>query len=174
MASFTEPVAVAVQACRRGEVAAGDFVLALGCGPIGLAIIEVALQRGARVVATDIVEARLEVAAALGAQTLLAGEALPRDILNLTNGEGAHAVIEATGNVHALEQAVDLVASGGRIVVVGLMKAGLAAKFPALDFTRKEMTVVGSRASVNCFPEALALIASGKARSRCVKLRPMV
>jgi L-gulonate 5-dehydrogenase len=33
--------------------------------------------------------------------------------------------------------------------------------FPALDFTRKEMTVVGSRASANCFPESLSLLAGG-------------
>ena len=36
--------------------------------------------------------------------------------------------------------------------------------FPGLDFTRKEMTVVGSRASVNCFPESLDLIARGAIR----------
>jgi threonine dehydrogenase-like Zn-dependent dehydrogenase len=43
-----------------------------------------------------------------------------------------------------------------------LVKRGLEVKFPALDFTRKEMTLVGSRASVNCFPESLELLASGK------------
>ncbi|MGH9838187.1 MAG: zinc-binding alcohol dehydrogenase family protein [Blastocatellia bacterium] len=161
LASFAEPVAVAVQACRRGQVTSGDYVLILGCGPIGLALIEVARRRGAEVIATDILPARLEVAARLGAAVLPADDALTKRILDRTNGEGAHVVIEATGNVRALEQAVELVASGGRIVVVGLMKAGVEAKFPALDFTRKEMTVVGSRASVNCFPESLALLASG-------------
>ena len=35
-------------------------------------------------------------------------------------------------------------------------------QFPGLDFTRKEMTLVGSRASVNCFPESLQLLAAGK------------
>jgi threonine dehydrogenase-like Zn-dependent dehydrogenase len=44
---------------------------------------------------------------------------------------------------------------------VGLVKQGTPVTFPALDFTRKEMTVVGSRASVNCFPESLSLLASG-------------
>jgi L-gulonate 5-dehydrogenase len=161
LASFTEPVAVAVQSCRRGQVGAGEDVLVLGCGPIGLALIEVARRRGARVVATDIVEARLGMAAELGAEVLAADDQLTRRVLERTNGEGPAVVIEATGNVRALEQAVELVASGGRIVVVGLMKAGVEAKFPALDFTRKEMTVVGSRASVGCFPESLALLADG-------------
>lgn len=54
-----------------------------------------------------------------------------------------------------------MVAAGGRIVILGLVKQGVTITLPGLDFTRKEMTVVGSRASVNCFPEALDLLASG-------------
>ena len=46
----------------------------------------------------------------------------------------------------------------------GLVKRGTLAQFPGLDFTRKEMTIVGSRASVNCFPESLQLLASGRIR----------
>ena len=47
-ASFAEPVAIGVQGCRRGEVTADDTVLVLGAGPIGLAIVEVAKARGAK------------------------------------------------------------------------------------------------------------------------------
>lgn len=161
-ASFAEPLAIGVQACRRGEVKAGEHVLILGCGPIGLALIEVARARGAHPVATDISESRLEFAKTLGAQTLKADDTLLKNVLEATNGEGAPVVIEATGNPKAMEQTVDLVASGGRIVVVGLVKRGTAISIPGLDITRKEMTLLGSRASVNCFPESLELLASGK------------
>ena len=161
LASFVEPVAIGVQACRRGAVSSGEYVLILGCGPIGLALIEVARARGAHVVATDVVPERLATARALGAATLPAGEALIQSVLKQTNGEGAPVVIEATGNIAAMEQTVQLVASGGRIVIVGLAKRGVGVSFPALDFTRKEMTVVGSRASVGCFPEAIELLAGG-------------
>jgi L-gulonate 5-dehydrogenase len=161
VASFAEPVAIGVQACRRGAVKAGEYVLILGCGPIGLALIEVAKARGARVVATDVAESRLEFAARLGAEVMPGGDRLLPAILEQTNGEGAPVVIEATGNVKAMEQTVDLVAAGGRIVIVGLVKQGVGVTFPGLDLTRKEMTIVGSRASVNCFPESLELLASG-------------
>jgi threonine dehydrogenase-like Zn-dependent dehydrogenase len=160
-ASFAEPVAIGVQACRRGEVGAEDDVLILGCGPIGLALIEVARARGARVLATDILPERLETAAQLGAETLHAGPDLLPNMLERTNGEGMPVVIEATGSPQAMEQTVDLVAASGRIVIVGLVKQGVGITFPGLDFTRKEMTVVGSRASANCFPEALDLLARG-------------
>lgn len=162
LASFAEPVAIAVQSCRRGQIAAGEYVLILGCGPIGLAMIEVVKARGALPVATDVVPSRLETARQLGARTLLADANLVRAVMAQTSGEGAPVVIEATGNPKAMEQTVDLVAAGGRIVIVGLVKKGTMVQFPGLDFTRKEMTIVGSRASVNCFPESLELLASGK------------
>lgn len=163
-ASFAEPVAIAVQSCRRGQVSAGEYVLILGCGPIGLALIEVVKARGAVPVATDVVPSRLETARALGARTFPAGDGLLKAVMDDTNGEGAPVVIEATGNPRAMEQTVDLVAAGGRVVIVGLVKQGVTVTLPALDFTRKEMTIVGSRASVNCFPESLRLLAEGKIR----------
>jgi len=163
-ASFAEPVAIGVQACRRGTVAKGELVLVLGCGPIGLAIIEVARSRGATVIAADTQASRLEWAAKLGAEVHLSDDKLLATILERTNGEGVPVVMEATGNVKAMEQTVELVTSGGRIVIVGLVKKGTAVTFPGLDFTRKEMTIVGSRASVRCFPESLELLASGAIR----------
>jgi L-gulonate 5-dehydrogenase len=161
-ASFAEPLAIGVQACRRGDVKRGEYALILGCGPIGMALIEVAKTRGANVVATDISDNRLEFARTLGAQTLKADESLLQNVMEQTNGEGAAVVIEATGNPKAMEQTAELVASGGRIVIVGLVKKGVNISLPGLDLTRKEMTLLGSRASVNCFPEAIKLLASGK------------
>ena len=162
-ASFAEPVAIGVQACRRGEVKAQDRVLVLGAGPIGLAIVEVARARGAEVFITDIKAERLAVARELGAASLPASD-LAAETIRLTNGEGMPVVIEATGAAPVMEETVDLVAAGGRIVIVGLVKAGTRVRLPGLDITRKEVTLHGSRASVDCFPEALRLIAAGAIR----------
>jgi len=160
-ASFAEPVAIGVQGCRRGEVTAEDQVLVLGAGPIGLAIVEVAKARGATVYITDLSAERLAIAADLGAIPIEGGEGLVKRVLEITNGEGMPVVMEATGAVAAMQQTTELVASGGRIVILGLVKQGVGVTLPGLDFTRKEVTIHGSRASVDCFPEALALIASG-------------
>lgn len=162
-ASFAEPVAIGVQACRRGEVGT-ELVLVLGCGPIGLALIEVARSRGARVLAADLLPERLALAQTLGAETLSAGPGLREALLGRTKGEGAPVVIEATGSPPVMAEAAELVAAGGRVVIVGLAKRGQTLELPALDLTRKEMTILGSRASSGCFPEALALLASGQVR----------
>lgn len=160
-ASFAEPLTIGLHACRRGDVLAGEYCLILGAGPIGLAILEVAKLRGAHVVVTDLNEDRLAFARELGAQTLKADERLAATVLEQTAGDGADIVIEATGSPKAIEQAVDLVAPGGRVVIVGLVKRGVGVTLPGLDFTRKEVNLLGSRNSVDCFPEALALLASG-------------
>jgi threonine dehydrogenase-like Zn-dependent dehydrogenase len=161
-ASFAEPIAIGVQATRRGDVHAGDTVLILGAGPIGLALIEVAQAKGAKVYVTDISQERLDFARTLDAEALVSDETLPNNVKEITHGEGMPCVIEATGNAKAMESTVGLVANGGRIVIVGLLKKGQMIQMPGLDFTRKEMTIHGSRASTNCFPEALQLLAEGK------------
>jgi L-gulonate 5-dehydrogenase len=163
VASFAEPVAIAIQACRRGAVAAGDRILVLGAGPIGLAIVEVAQAYGAEAFITDIKTERLKTAEELGAAPI-AAEKLVAEVARLTSGEGMPVVIEATGVASAMEQTIELVAAGGRIVIVGLVKTGVSVQLPGLDLTRKEVTLHGSRASVDCFPEALRLLASGAIR----------
>ncbi len=161
-AAFAEPVAIGVQGCNRGQVAEGDKVLVLGAGPIGLAILEVAKARGAVVYVTDLNAERLRIAADLGGIPIEGGPGLLERVLDLTGGEGMPVVMEATGAVPAMEQTIDLAAAGGRIVILGLVKKGTGVTLPGLDFTRKEVTIHGSRASVDCFPEALRLIAEGK------------
>lgn len=163
-AAFAEPVAIGVQGCRRGGVGAEDTVLVLGAGPIGLALVEVARSRGATVYATDLAPERLATAAELGATPVEGGDGLIERVLDLTGGEGMPVVMEATGAPAAMESTIDLVASGGRIVILGLVRKGQGITLPGLDFTRKEVTILGSRASVDCFPEALDLIASGAIR----------
>ena len=160
-ASFAEPLAIGLHACRRGGVSAGEYCLVLGAGPIGLAILEVAKLRGARVVVTDLNEERLAFARELGAETLKADDELVSSVLEQTRNEGADVVIEATGSVQAVQSTLELVASGGRIVIVGLVKKGVGVSLPGLDFTRKEVNLLGSRNSVNCFPEAIEMLAGG-------------
>ncbi len=161
-ASFAEPLTIGIHACRRGDVKAGEYCLILGAGPIGLAILEVAKHRGVRVVITDINEERLAFARELGAETIKSDDKLLATVLAQTNNEGADVVIEAAGTAATVQAAVDLVAPGARVVIVGLPKESVSLN--GFDFTRKEVNILGSRNSVNAFPEALALLASGTIR----------
>lgn len=160
--SMAEPITIAIHACNRGVVTKNDDVLVMGCGPIGLNVIEIARERGARVYACDINPQRLDVARLLGAEPLLSNEDLEGKVMDITAGEGMPVIIEAAGVAEVMEQAVRLIAPGGRVVILGLVKRGVNLSVPGLDFTRKELTILGSRTEVGDFPEAIALLHSGK------------
>src|SRR5262249_22580157 len=120
LASFVEPIGIGVQACKRAQLQPDESVVVLGCGPIALSIIDVAEAHGAQVTAVDMLQSRLDAAEKLGARVVRADDKFRQTILDQTRGEGPPVIIEATGNPQAIEHAVDLIASGGRIVIVGL------------------------------------------------------
>lgn len=162
VAAFAEPIAIAIQACNRAELSPEETVLIMGCGPIGMVTIEVALARGARVIAADVNKGRLALAGNIGAEVVMSDQHLLTKIRDLTDGEGVPVVIECTGAPKVMEQTVDLVAVGGRIVILGLVPRGIGVTFPGLDLTRKELTILGSRTNKNCFGKALELLSSNK------------
>jgi L-gulonate 5-dehydrogenase len=160
-AVFAEPVARAIQVCRRADIGRGDMVLILGARPSGMVLAEVARAHGAMVYVSDADERRLPLAVGLGARPIAAPYALADEVMRITGGEGMPVVVETTGSVRAMESAAGFVAAGGRLVFTGGAKAGSIAGFPGLDFTRKELTLIGARASVDCFPAALDFLARG-------------
>lgn len=146
--ALIEPCAVGFHAVRRAGIAAGETVLVLGCGMIGLGIIMGALRAGATVIAADLSPAKLDVAKALGASHVLEGGAdLPQRVRAIVP-EGPDVVIEAVGAEATFLQAVDIVAPTGRVVYVGYAKAPIA--YDTKMFLTKEIDIRGSR---NALPE---------------------
>jgi 2-desacetyl-2-hydroxyethyl bacteriochlorophyllide A dehydrogenase len=158
VASLCEPFSIGMQAATRGAIDERDRVVVLGAGPIGLTILAIAKSRGARVAIVDLLESRLELARRLGADLAINGATSDpvADVADWTGGEGASVVAEATGSARAVEQTVELVASAGRIVLVGVTTKPVT--FPGLDFTRKELTILGSRNSASVFGEAVRFV----------------
>lgn len=158
VAALCEPFSIGMQAAARGEIGGSDRVVILGAGPIGLTVLAIAHSRGARVAVVDLLPSRLRHAEQLGAELLI--DASKRDatgaVLDFTGGDGASVVVEATGSRAAMESTVALVAAGGRIVLVGLTTE--AVTFPGLDFTRKELTVLGSRNNAGRFGDAVRFV----------------
>lgn len=120
-------------------VSAGQLVVVQGAGPVGLMAIMVALQRGARVIAVDGVPNRRELAVKLGAETCEPSEARERVAL-ASGGDGADCVIEASGSIPALQEALHLARPQGTISVVG---AHFEADFPLNNgiMFEKELTL---------------------------------
>ncbi len=159
---LVEPYSIGVQVNHRGRVAAGDNVLIMGSGPIGLCIMQAAKYRGAVVTMTDLMDSRLERARELGADhTLNAGAAdYQLQALALTEeGQGFTVVIDTVCSVQSFPQALDLACPAGRVVTLGLINK--PSEVAQVAITKKELDVVGSRLSNSRFSEVIECFKNG-------------
>ncbi len=142
---FVEPLTVGFHAADRASVTDSDAVLVLGCGMIGLGAIARASLRGARVIAADVDEAKLETAAAFGAREVINSRAtdLHTRLTELTAGHGPDVVVEAVGNPVTYRTAIEEVAFAGRIACIGY--AAEDAPIATRLIVQKELDVRGSR-----------------------------
>ncbi len=108
---------------NTASISPDNTVAVIGTGGVGLSIIQVAKALGARVIAVGRNPEKLKVALKLGAETVNVREVNPVSaVKELTGGRGgADVVIEAVGSDETIQQAVDMVAIGGKVVLVGLM-----------------------------------------------------
>jgi 2-desacetyl-2-hydroxyethyl bacteriochlorophyllide A dehydrogenase len=144
--ALTEPLAIGAHAVARASVEANEFVLVIGAGPIGLGIIEFARIAGAHVIAMDVNDNRLSfckdklhVKHTINALQENAMEKLAA----ITNGDMPTVVIDATGNLKAINNAFQYMSHGGRYVLVGLQKEEIHFSHP--EFHKREATLMSSR-----------------------------
>ena len=142
---LVEPLSVGFHAVARGRVEAGETVVVLGCGMIGLGVIMCAAARGARVIAIDPIASKESIAKLVGATDFLTetGDDLLNRINQMTDGHGANVVIEAVGLPMTFTSAIDLASYCGRVVYVGYSKAPVT--YETKFFNLKELDIMGSR-----------------------------
>lgn len=161
--AMLEPLGVAVHAVDLGHVPLGGSVAVIGCGPIGLLMIQVARAAGAgRVLAADPLAHRRAAAAARGADVVLdpAAGAYASQLNAFTDGLGADVAFEIAGTDPAIAAAMDAVRPGGRVVLAGIPDGELSA-FPASVARRKGLTIVMVRRMKEVYPRATALVEAG-------------
>ena len=158
-AVMLEPLGVAIHAVDLAKPRLLERVALLGCGPIGLLVLQVLKAAGAgEVLAIDPQAHRRELAARLGAARIGASVAELRD---WTAGEGAPLVIEATNSPQGFRDAVLAARIGGRVVLVGIPD-GDVYTLPAAEARRRALKIKFSRRMGEVYPRAIALVESGK------------
>jgi 2-desacetyl-2-hydroxyethyl bacteriochlorophyllide A dehydrogenase len=160
LAALAEPFSIGFQAASRGAVEKADQVAIIGSGTIGLTILAAAKQASARVLISDIMDFRLEIAQRMGADVIVNSqkENLADKVMEWTNGFGASVVVEAVGMPSTIESTIGLVADAGRIVIAGVTKEKFAIR--GVDVTKKELTISGSRNNLGKFGDAINFILS--------------
>ncbi|MDQ0226166.1 zinc-binding alcohol dehydrogenase family protein [Metabacillus niabensis] len=144
-----EPLSIGAHAVRRAEIQNGEFVLVVGAGPIGLGVMSLAKQVGARVIAMDINQERLEFCQKwANVDYIINALQSPMDALkDITSGDMPTIVFEATGNSKSMTDSFRYPANGGKLVFVGLIKTDIFFSDP--DFHAKELTLMASRNAIN-------------------------
>jgi L-iditol 2-dehydrogenase len=162
-AALSEPLSIGIYAVKLyGTQLVNKNIGILGCGPIGMSVLFSAITKGVeRIYVTDKIDARLELAENSGAYWT--GNPENKDIVgSITEKESLmlDAVFECCGEQDAMDQAVELVKPGGKIMIVGIPEFDHWT-FPADVIRRKEICLQNVRRQNECVQPALDMIANG-------------
>ena len=150
----------------QGKVSEGQWVAVHGCGGVGLAAIMIANATGAKVIAIDISDEKLEFAKSVGAAATVNAtkiENLVEYVRDITSG-GAHLSIDALGNPTTCFNSIANLRKRGKHIQVGIMEA--EHKHPPVPIDRiiaNELEILGSHGmQAHRYPQMLGMIKSGK------------
>ncbi|MCD8176998.1 MAG: zinc-binding alcohol dehydrogenase family protein [Tannerellaceae bacterium] len=162
--ALVEPMSVGFHAVSRAQVTDLDTVMVFGCGMIGLGAIVRSALRGAKVIAVDVDDKKLELAARLGAAYTINSltENLHERVWELTNCCGADVIIEAVGRPETYLASISEAAFTARIVYIGYAKEKIP--FDTQYFVKKELDIRGSR---NAMPTDFRAVIEYLKRGTC-------
>jgi 2-desacetyl-2-hydroxyethyl bacteriochlorophyllide A dehydrogenase len=162
-AAMVEFLSIGAHAVRRAQVRAGQRVLVVGNGPIGIAALIFSRMRGADVVALDTRAERVEFCTTqLGAHAgVVIGADDEAQLSQLTGGEFFDVVFDATGNARAMERGFRFVAHAGTYVFISVVRDNISFSDP--EFHKRETTLLGSRnATMEDFETVLQAMRRGQ------------
>jgi alcohol dehydrogenase len=167
--ALVETLGIGCHAVDRGAPQAGEQVLIVGAGPIGLSVIEFVKLTGATITVLDVNQKRLDFCKqAMGVAhtvTLATPESALREMSEITSGNLFPVVFDATGNTRSMCAAFEYVAFTGRLVFVGIVTETVS--FPDPLFHRREMTVFATRNALPTdFRRIIGLIEDGRIDTR--------
>jgi L-iditol 2-dehydrogenase len=164
-ATFVEPVNTALKAVRKARVAAGEDILVVGQGPIGMLLTVLAKREGANVFTSDPMAARREASLRFGATEAFdpAKANLIEEMRSCTGGRGADAVLLAVPNAALVSEALAIARPGGRVLLFAHNDPVLKLEFPAAAVGIEEKEILGSySASVGDQEETARLVFGGE------------
>lgn len=162
--ALVETLGIGAHAVARAQIAAGEFALIIGAGPIGLAAVQFAIASGARTIVLDVNDQRLAFCRSqLGVPYTINGanEDVLSTLERIIEGDLPTVVIDATGNPKSMAGAFGFPAHGGRLVFVGLFPGEVSFDDP--NFHRRELTLLASRNALpGDFSRIIQLIEAGR------------
>lgn len=161
--ALIEPFCISYHGIARANVKAGDKVLIVGAGTIGVLAGVAAKAKGAKVYIADVARGKLDYAQGFGFDgTVLndSGDAFDKAVGEITGGDGFDVTVEAVGLPSTFQNCIDAAAFGGNVSVIGVGKQNLDFNFTAIQ--KKELNIMGSRNALKQdFLDLIGLVSSG-------------
>jgi L-iditol 2-dehydrogenase len=163
-ATFIEPINTIVKAVQKARIAAGENVLILGCGPIGLQLLMVSKLEGAKLYTGDPIPQRREKSLSLGALASFdpTSGKLVEEIRALTNGRGADAVLVAVAHPSVVADALATARPGGRVLLFAANDPVTKIEFPAAAVGIDEKEILGSYSAAMDIQDSAAELVLGR------------
>jgi L-iditol 2-dehydrogenase len=155
-ATFIEPINTILKAVQKARVTAGETVLIVGCGPIGLQLLMVANIQGARLYTSDPMAVRRAKSLTLGALESFdpSDGKLVEQIKARTEGRGADAVLVAVAHPSVVVDALAAARPGGRVLLFAANDPVTKIEFPAAAVGIDEKEILGSYSAAVDIQEA--------------------
>lgn len=168
--AMLEMLGIGIHATDLAKIRVGDSVAILGAGPIGLSILQMVKLSGAGpIYVTEKLPWRLDLARRYGATVIDCEKQDPvAAVMQATAGQGVDIAIEAAWADHSVQQAVDMLRLGGRLVQVGI-PGNDRLEIKHSTARRKGLTIRLCRRMKHTYPRAIRLAQKG-----CVDLRTMI
>ncbi len=168
--ALVETLGIGSHAVERAGLEQGESVLVIGCGPIGLSVIQFAQLAGANLSVVDLDPERLRFCREQFniENTLTGGPNAAEELADLLGDNPPTAVFDVTGNAKSMMQSFRYIAQGGRIIFVGIVMDDISFYDP--DFHRMELTLLASR---NSRPQDFQRIIEGM-ESGAIDTRPWI
>lgn len=171
-AALVEPVACCLNGIEKAEINVSDTVLILGAGFMGLVQLELAKLKGARVIISDIIDERLEVAKLLGADLTInpLKVDLHKKLIEFNNGELADVVMCSVGGKVVTTQGIEALNSSGRLVIIGGKYPKENVEIDPNEIHYKQAKIIGSVSYTKAgFVQTIQLIADKKISTKVLQ-----
>lgn len=146
---FNHIGAVALNGVHDGRIRIGETVAVFGLGTLGQIVAQAARASGARVIAVDVLDTRLEMAKRLGADMVMNPKrvSVAEEIKRITAVHGADVVFEVAGSTVALNEAIRAAAYSARVVAMGFYQGEAHGLYLGEELHHNRVNVVGSQIS---------------------------
>ncbi len=165
-AALTETVSCCLHGIELCDIKAGQTVLIIGAGSIGIIMLQLAKMSGAgKIIVSEIVSERRELALRYGADIVIDPTTEDIEAVLCDNTSNVDCVIECAGNINTIEQAIKYAGMGAVVMMFGLVPAEATTSIKPYEIFHKELKLTSSFINPYTFNRAIEVLSTGKVKT---------